>query len=155
MADDGSCEECGAAIAAGATCRDHFHELLLLESRIAGGPSGPAHFYAVASYGLQHPRGMDYTAAAFDGLREAVRDHLEGRATMEMIRQRVRSGTKAAGRVTRRPGDAPVRPGMTRWGMIVTDILGVEETAEAYGDRVTKWARSIIEALDAANPDRP
>jgi hypothetical protein len=56
--------ECGAAVPDGATCCGNFHALLLLESEIPGGPGIVAHFYAVATYGLQvrkacqvfHPR---------------------------------------------------------------------------------------------------
>jgi hypothetical protein len=56
--------ECGAAVPDGAMCRDNFHAPLLLESEIPGGPGSVAHFYAVATYGLQvrkacqvfHPR---------------------------------------------------------------------------------------------------
>lgn len=58
------CPECGASVPEGGSGRDHFHALLLLESQIPGGPGLLPHFYAVATYGLQHPRGMNYTADA-------------------------------------------------------------------------------------------
>jgi len=52
----GACPDCGAP--GGASCRDHFHALLLLESEIPGGPGNTTHFYAVGSYALQHPESM-------------------------------------------------------------------------------------------------
>jgi hypothetical protein len=55
MADRPTCPECGAAAPEGGTCRDNFHALLLLEAEVPGGPGRLPHFYAVASYGLQHP----------------------------------------------------------------------------------------------------
>ncbi len=95
------CSECGAEVPAGGACRDHFHALLGLEWQIPGGPGELSHFYAVATYGLQHPQGMNYTADTIAGLRQAVADALDGRATIEDLRRRVR-----------REGDAEVR-----WGL--------------------------------------
>src|SRR5262245_570485 len=74
------CPECGATIPGGGTCRDNFHALLLLESEVPGGPGDVPHFYAVASYGLQHPGSMNYTAGVAGGLLTAVADVLDGRA---------------------------------------------------------------------------
>jgi hypothetical protein len=44
-----TCPECGSAVPAGCSCRDHFHALLLLEAQVPGGPGGWPHFYAVAT----------------------------------------------------------------------------------------------------------
>ena len=66
------CPECGTALPAGGACHDHFHALLLLESQVPGGPGSLAHFCAVSSYALQHPEGMNLTAAALAGLRESL-----------------------------------------------------------------------------------
>src|SRR5262245_45586913 len=96
----GACPECGAPVPGGASCRDHFHALLLLESEILGGPGNTTHFYAVGSYALQHPESMGYTAAALAGLRA----RLAGRVTMEQVRWRVRRAADGAARVLRRPG---------------------------------------------------
>src|SRR5438105_567632 len=97
-----TCTECGAALPEGGTCRDHFHALLLLESEIPGGPGSLAHFYAVASYGLQHPGSMNYTAETAEGLRSAVSDLLDGRATIQAIRRRIGRQAKGSRRCTRR-----------------------------------------------------
>jgi hypothetical protein len=143
-----TCPECGAAVPQGGTCRDNFHALLLLESTIPGGPGSLAHFYAVASYGLQHPGSMNYTAQAAKGLLAAVSDALEGRATVEEIRRRM--GRQAGGtrRVTRRAGDPQVAWHRGPWPMTVAAVLSVAGEQGAYREAVERWARSVREALN-------
>ena len=145
-----TCPECGAAVPDGATCRDNFHALLLLESEIPGGPGSLAHFYAVASYGLQHPRSMNYTAETLAGLRAAVADSLDGRTTVADIRRRMSQQTDGARRVTRRPGDPEPTWHRGPWPMSVAEVLTVEAEQGAYGTMVERWARSVRETLDAA-----
>src|SRR5205823_13780971 len=95
------CPECGAAVPDGGSCRDNFHALLLLESQIPGGPGALPHFYAVATYGLQHPDSMNYTAETLAGLRTAVTEVLEGRVTIPELRRRSRRTLNGPTRVTR------------------------------------------------------
>src|SRR5262245_23985196 len=92
-----SCQECGVPLPEGGRCTDLFHALLLLEYEVAADPGATsggrgeiAHFYAVSSYVLQHPEGMNYTAAALAGTRHGMADHLAGRVTMSELRLRVR-----------------------------------------------------------------
>lgn len=148
MAD--SCLECGAPVPQGGSCRDNFDALLLLEWQIPGGPGEVAHFYAVATYGLQHPDTMNYTADMVVAMRDSVADVLEGRLTINELRLRV--GRAAAGtvRVTRRPGEeATVVWRRGGWPMTVADVLTVGVETDAYSSRVTQWARSAVEALGA------
>src|SRR5438067_9343800 len=112
-----SCPECGAPVPIGGSCRDNFHALLLLESEIPGGPGSLPHFYAVASYGLQHPDSMNYTADTLAGLRARLTDMLDGRATLDETRRRVRHAADGAVRVTRRAGDAEVQWHRGKWPM--------------------------------------
>jgi hypothetical protein len=133
----------------GGSCRDNFHALLLLESQIPGGPGALPHFYAVASYGLQHPDSMNYTAAALAGLRASLAEVLDGRATPGVIRRRNRRPLNGPVRVTRRPGEAEVPWRRGGWSMTVADVLPVAAEVAAYAERVARWARSIREALDA------
>ena len=84
------CLECGAPLSEGTSCRDHFNALLLLEWQIPGGPGALAHFYAVATYGLQHPDSMNYTEDTLAGLKTAVVDALDGRVTLAELRLRTR-----------------------------------------------------------------
>jgi hypothetical protein len=132
----------------GGTCRDNFHALLLLEAEVPGAPGALPHFYAVGCYALQHPDGMGYTAAALTGLRASLADVLAGRATLEAVRRRARRGGAEAGRVTRRAGDEVVRWPVRRWPMTVADVCAAG--ADGYGERVARWARSILDTLDAA-----
>src|SRR5262245_49528963 len=97
-----ACPECGAAVPEGGTCRDYFHALLLLEAEVPGAPGRLPHFYAVASYGLQHPGSMNYTAQVVGGLRGAVADVLDGRATLADVRRRTREKFDGPTRATRR-----------------------------------------------------
>lgn len=68
------CPECGAPVPPGASCQANFHALLALEWDIPGGPGEIVHFFAVATYGIQHPDSMGYTKATVNGLLGAVRD---------------------------------------------------------------------------------
>jgi hypothetical protein len=141
------CEECGAPLPAGGACRDLFHELLALEGEFPGAPGSILHFYAVATYNLQHPMGSGLTTDALAGLRLNLADALDGVATLPELRARARRATDGATRVLRRTGDAPPA-GWRRdgWPLTVADLL--EATAETYPALVTGWARSVRAALD-------
>jgi hypothetical protein len=141
-----TCPECGAAVPAGGSCRDNFHALLLLESEIPGGPGAVPHFYAVASYGLQHPNSMNYTAEAIQGLRASVADVLDGRATLTDVRRRTRKKFDGSTRVTRREGDPEVEWYRGSWPTTVADVLTAG--AEGYAGAVERWARSVRATLD-------
>jgi hypothetical protein len=141
------CPECGAAVPDGGSCRDNFHALLLLESEVPGAPGALPHFLAVASYGLQHPDGMNYTAEALAGLRAALADVLDGRLTTSEHLRRTRRRVDGAVRITRRAGEGEVPWRKGAWPMTVEDVCA--GGVEGYADRVLRWARSIRETLDA------
>jgi hypothetical protein len=148
-----ACQECGATLPASGSCIDHFHALLLLEYEVfadpeatSGGRGETAHFYAVSSYVLQHPEGMNYTAEALAGLRRNVADRLAGRATMSELRLRTRRAVNGSARVTRRAGDAVVRWPVDSWPLTVADVLA--GSVEGYCGRVAEWAESILRTLD-------
>ena len=148
------CPECGAPVPEGGSCRDHFHALLLLEGEIPGVAGSILHFYAVATYGLQHPDSMNYTAESLTGLRAAVADALDGRATVGDLRRRSRRDADGPRRVTRREGGAAVPWRRGAWPMTVADVctaetFGTYDTYEDYAGRVIRWARSVRETLDA------
>lgn len=138
------CPECGAPVPLEGSCQDNLHSLLFLEYAIPGGPGEKSHFYAVASYGLQHPVSMGYTIETVRGLRDAVADVLSGNASLENIRRRVRASAETAGRVTRRVDD-PIPHANDDWTMNVADVLrgGPQE----YGERVENWAHAVIQAM--------
>ena len=149
------CSECGAPLTDVTACVQHFHAMLLLEYEVAadpvataGGQGEVAHFYAVSSYILQHPEGMNYTAEALIDLRREVADHLAGRVSLATLRPRVRRAADGPARITRRPGDVVPRWPVTAWPMTVANV--VNGGVEGYCDRVTAWAESIIRTLGAA-----
>lgn len=144
--------ECGAPVALGRSCREHFESLLAREWQIPGGPGAIPHFFAVATYGLQHPRSMNFTIETLDGLREAVTDALQGRASIEELRRRARAGAKEVGRVTRREGDEEVGWGISAWPMTVVDVLPAMAERESYSRRVSQWARSVSDTLERHRP---
>lgn len=146
------CTECGAVLLTESGCQRHFHDLLALEWEIPGGPGELAHFYAVATYGLQHPVAMNFTVETLNGLRDAVSDALAGNATLEDLRKRVRASSTVAGRVTRREGDRAVRWKVETWPMTITDVLTVRADREDYLDRVSRWAASVLRVLDKSGP---
>jgi hypothetical protein len=128
------------------TCRDNFHALLLLEADVPGAPGALPHFYAVASYVLQHPKSMNYTAPALAGLQKSIADSLDG-APLEAIRRRTRREMDGPTRATRRAGDPAVGWYTGPWPMTIADILKAD--ADNYAERVASWARSVRETLDA------
>jgi hypothetical protein len=149
-----TCPECGATVPDGGSCRDHLHALLLLEGEIPGVAGSILHFYAVAAYGLQHPVGMNYTAEALAGLHTTLAAALDG-LPIDKLRRRMRHDTEGARRITRRAGDPAVPWRRGNWPMTIADVctaetFGAYDTFDEYGERVTAWARSVRETLDAA-----
>jgi Family of unknown function (DUF5946) len=148
-----TCPECGARVPDGGSCRDHFHALLLLEAEIPGVAGSLLHFYAVAACGLQHPDGMSDTAEALAGLHATLAEALDGRP-IEKLRRRMRHDAERAGRVTRREGDPEVPWRRGGWPTTIADVctaetFGAYDSLEEYAGRVTAWARSVRETLDA------
>lgn len=129
--------------------------MLLLEQQVienkdtvADGSGEIAHFYAVSAYILQHPDGMGYRVDILSNLRQEVSAHLKGQIRIEELRQKVRQGADGATRIIRREGDKVVSWPIKVWPMTVADIL--QGGVEGYLERVTAWAKSIIQTLDAA-----
>lgn len=149
---DARCPECGAPVADGGSCRDHFHALLLLEGSFPGAPGSILHFYAVASYNLQHPDSAGLVEAALYGLYHRLGDALDGRATLDGLRWQVRRAADGPARVLRRPGEAAPSWHCGSWPMTVVELL--EATADTYPTLVTNWARAVRATLDAHSGQR-
>lgn len=142
---DQTCPECGAAVAAGAACLDHFHALLVLEGGFPGAAGSILHFYAVATYNLQHPDSVGLTAETLHALRRNLADALDGAAPLEELRRRARRATDGPTRVRRRPGEPAPNWHRGPWPLNVTSVLGA--TAATYPELVTAWARSVRTTL--------
>ena len=135
------CPECGAPVPDGGTCRDNFHAMLALEWEVPGGAGTIAHFFAVSSYGLQHPDSMRYTVEAIAWLRSSVAKALETGCSVESLRASARAQGVSA-HVIRREGDPVPAWGVESWTTTVTDILA--GGTDGYGERVRHWAASVI-----------
>ena len=143
-----TCEECGAMLEEGRTCRDYFHDLLALEWQVPGGPGHRGHFLAVSSYNLQHP--SQFTAAMLKGLRRTFADVLAGRATIDDARARAREALEGPRRATRRPGEAleEIGPWPEQWPMTIRDVCNAP--VSSYLEQVQKWAVAVDTALAEA-----
>jgi hypothetical protein len=141
------CPECGAPVPPGGSCRDNFYALLSLEGGFPGAPGSILHFYAVASYNLQHPDSAGLATSALHGLRHGLAEMLDGKLTLDELRRQMRRVTDGSTRVQRRPGE-PV-PVWSRgpWSMTVVDVLAA--TAASYPELVERWARSVRDTLDS------
>ena len=129
---------------------DLFHALLLLEAELPGGPGEVPHFFAVASYGVQHPRSMGYTLETVRGLQGELAAVVRGETQLSDVRRRVRFRASAEGRVTRRSGD--VVPGWpaVRWPLTVADVLA--HGVDGYPEWVARWASAVVETVDGLEP---
>ena len=145
------CIECGAVLERGRECREYLHELLAVESQVPGAGGGEPHFFAVASYNLQHPSG--FVPRALIGLRHSVADVLAGRADIADVLRRTRSATNGSTRVRRR-ADEPLteaerellRDWPTTWKITVRDLCTV--SPEEYMEGVRAWANAVSAALE-------
>ena len=154
-ASPAACPECGAPLDEWATCGDYLHEMLVLESRIPGGPGEEPHFLAVASYNLQHPG--SFVPAALVGLRHTLADVVTGRATVADARRRARAGADGATRVRRHADTvltaedrAMLDAWPTAWPLTVRDVCRVAPAA--YAPAVRAWAAAVVATLAAVPP---
>ncbi|WP_459957221.1 DUF5946 family protein [Nocardia sp. IFM 10818] len=148
----GHCRECGAALPESGDCGDRIPELLEIEWRVLDGSEDSlrAHFFAIASFQVQHPSRMTPEATA--GLRiqltRMVRDPIPI-ATLRIDIRRAFHGVKVN---NPNPGDrSTVDPRWpTRWPMTAADI--VARPAAEYITAVGEWARTTADTIDLAVP---
>jgi hypothetical protein len=145
------CPECGAPLPDGGQCRDHFSALLLLEAQVPEAAGSLLHFYAVASYALQHPDSFGYTAPALADVCKSLADALDGQVTVEDLRRRARYGFDGPARVVRRAGDDPAPWHRGPWPVTVADVCTVD--AAEYVEQLLRWAHAVRDTLDAYRPE--
>ena len=139
---------------AGGECSARVHELLEIETRELPQHDPETgkrvHFFAIATYQLQHPSRL--TAEAATGLREAVRAMLAASRPVDDLRREV--GRRFAGqtKVSRRadPADRThVDPRWPRqWSTTAPDVIAAGDAAYVPG--VAAWAEATTRDLDAA-----
>ena len=123
----------------GLTCQDRFHRILALENT---DPELQAlHFLTVAAYSIQHP--AQFADDAIAGLRQSFSDYLDGRITIEDIKQRNRvyNGPR---RVLKSAFESiPVLRG---WKMTTADVY-LPRDPKGAAARVKQWAESVKSEL--------
>jgi len=149
------CPECGATLPDSGDCWTRVHQLLEIETRVLPGLDSEhgmrAHFFAIASYQLQHPFrvGADTLPVLRDSVRRALGPSAPPIAHIrhEMGRH-MTSGAKA-GRMAA-PGDrSHVDPAWPReWTVTAEDVLAGSE--QDYPQAVRSWAASTVDDLDRA-----
>ncbi|MEU7755133.1 DUF5946 family protein [Micromonospora sp. NPDC049101] len=149
------CAECGGALPASGDCWTRLHELLEIETRVLPTLEPQvgmrAHFFAVATYQLQHPSRL--TRATLDRLHAAV-DEMTGPAAPPLARLRRDMGRFAAGsrKVTRSapPTDRSHidRRWPVSWSVTAHDVTEGQESE--YPDAVGRWAVATLADLRAA-----
>jgi hypothetical protein len=133
-------------------CWTRVHELLEIETRLLPGlepESGlRAHFFAIATYQLQHP--FRVAADALAALRSAVAEMLADDARPIAQLRRDIGRTAGRGKVGRQaePGDrGHVDPRWPRtWSMTAADVVAVPDVE--YPKAVVMWARKTVADLD-------
>ena len=148
------CPECGAALPDTGDCWTRVHQLLEIEGRVLASLDPEdgmrAHFFAIATYQLQHP--FRVTADALPVMRGALRDMLSD-APPPIARVRREIGRMASrSKVGRdaQPGDRThIDPAWPRqWTMTAETVVTRPESA--YPETVRAWALATQDDLDRA-----
>jgi hypothetical protein len=140
------CPECGAPLPTDGTCRDNFYTLLYLESQVPDGAGELPHFLAVSCYALQHPISFNYKTEILHSLLESLGEVLDGRLTLNQLRQRTRRAAKGSTPITRRPSEPLPDWYIGAWALNVSDVWAAG--VEGYGTAVHHWAKSVCETLN-------
>jgi hypothetical protein len=112
-------------------------------------PDFDVHHLTVLCYYLQHP-GL-YSPEGLEGAKQLLADFLEGGITPQKVRQRERSRMDSSKRTWKIKGTLTVRGAYRHpvlWSITAADVTagGVDN----YCDQVRAWARSVHEAIRAA-----
>jgi Family of unknown function (DUF5946) len=119
--------------------------MLALEASVEGGPGGLPHFFAVATYNVQHPTSTGYTVEAIAGLREQLARTVSDGQTISDVRRSVRHSVRDNPRIKRKLGDPVPHWRVRDWPLNVTDV--VREGRSGYVEMVRRWAQSVVETV--------
>lgn len=142
------CVECGAPLPSSGECWTRVHELLEIETRVLPSLDSElgmrTHFFAIATYQLQHPSRV--TADALPYLASAVAEQLaDGARPVERLRRDV-GRVVGSGKVARQaePDDrCHVDPHWPRsWSVTAADVAMKPD--DEYADAVVEWASSTL-----------
>ena len=137
-----TCDECGAGVQRGLSCREQWDELIALE--FSDAHAGAVHFLTVSCYQLQHPRAFPLATAARDQLRGALADVVLRDRPVTEVRDEVAHAVEGSRRV--RDDDPAPSPAVV-WSCTVAD-LGPPD-AGLHTARVRHWAEAVVQDLAA------
>lgn len=148
------CQECGAELPPDGDCWSRVYELLEIETRALAGldpeAARRAHFFAIATYQLQHPSRL--TLPILLQLRASVAEMLAPHPRpIEVMRRDVARATNGVQRVTNRApaGDRSHVPQWPRrWTM--TALVVISASDEAYPAEVARWAKATLRDIERA-----
>lgn len=138
------CPECDAALPAGQTCQDHFHQMLFWEGEDPA--NGEVHHLTVLCYHLQHPHlySPDGLHQARRLLTEFIVLHQPPQQVRRANRRQVDSGQRQW-KITARPGQAGAYAQPVGWTMHAAEVIagGIEN----YRASVRRWAEAVYADL--------
>jgi hypothetical protein len=141
------CPECGASLLDGATCRDHFYQMLYWE---AENPiNWEVHHLMVLCYHLQHP--SLYSLEMMPHAILLLADFVESGITPQEVRQRDRDRVDSGKRnwkITATPESQGAYANPIPWPITVADVIRAGEPR--YRDSVWAWSRSMMDAIKAS-----
>jgi Family of unknown function (DUF5946) len=144
METQARCDECGAALEAGQSCQDHFHQMLYWEAEDP--PRGVVHHLMVLCYHMQHPSIL--SQEWLDGAKGLLEDFVVRGVTPAEIRKRD-SAKLDSGKRTYKIKGTPDHHGSyaqpVAWSMTAADVVAAG--AERYVERVRAWAERMYENL--------
>ncbi len=138
------CPQCGAEWRDGATCEDHFYQMIAWEFTNEGG-SGVVHHLTVLCYFLQHPAG--YSVEGLQNNILLLRDFMNGMTPAQIRRDR-RDQVDSGKRTWKIKGDDVEYEPPVIWTLTVRDAIS--GGLQGYCERVHAWAKSVYESLQAA-----
>lgn len=147
MGDHFTCPECGAALPAGKSCMDDFHQMLFWEAEDQR--LGVVHHLMVPSFYIQHP-----SLYSPEGLRFSQRlllDFVEHGLSPEEARRRNRDQVDSGKRDWKIKGAPESQGSYARpvpWTMRACDVTA--SGMDHYVAQVRTWAQSICDSLKAA-----
>lgn len=135
------CPDCGAVDTGNGTCRELFESFLVLE--FVDPSYGEVHFFTVGTYMIQHYR---YSPFALKWICRAMRDVLDGKYTIQEIRQELGSQADSNGIVILHKPDDPLLP-RVRWQMTIADVAEQYDGAHGYCNLIRLWADTTLRQL--------
>lgn len=142
------CDECGAVLTEGTTCRDHLNTMIAWDFEDFLG-AGQVHHLTVLCYNLQHPRVYSKKGLtdALEFLNEFVNKNVSFAEHDLRNRKRLSSGVREW-KITGTEDDHGSYSPVPAWTIRASDVALAGR--EGYVERVNEWSRSVSSDLRLA-----